>query len=217
MNIYQIIGLIAVFAITITHLIFLLLNKEKQTVFTKSFVITSVIIFAIISKETNPLIYIGLVLILVADLLLMVYKNNIFFIISICALLITNVLNFVITSANLPPRFNICYYGIIILMGYLLVESFRPLAKKKMKKFSYLCLTNLYSIVALFINALILVISEFNIYYLLIAIGSLLILTSINLLVVNRMVKKIKKADFLISLFGMVGQILVFTSLILSF
>lgn len=217
MNIYQIIGLIAVSAITITHLIFLLLNKEKQAVFTKSFVITSVIIFAIISKETNPLIYISLVLVLVSDLLMTVYKNNIFFVIGISSLLIANILSFIITSSNLPSRFNLCYFGIIIFMGYLLVESFRPLAKKKMKKFSYLCLTHLYSIIALFVNTFILTVSSFNIYYLLILSGSLLLLTSANLLVVNRMVKKIKKAEFIISLFGMVGQILIFISLILCF
>lgn len=217
MNIYQIIGLIAVSAITITHLIFLLLNKEKQAVFTKSFVITSVIIFAIISKETNPLIYIGLVLVLVSDLLMTVYKNNIFFVIGICALLIANILNFIITSGSLPPRFNICYFGIVILMGYLLVELFRPLVKKKFKKFSYLCLTHLYTIIALFINTFILVVSSYNLYYLLILGGSLLLLTSVSLLLVNRMVKRIKKADFLISLFGMIGQILVFVALILCF
>ena len=181
MNILQILSLILIISVSITHLVFLYLEKELGRTITKGLIVGTIILFAISSKINEPLIYLGLCASLFGDLFLLLKQRRIYFIIGAVLFSITHLLNFVIffrfLSINLSNWIYPCLY---ILVGYLLVESFRPLVKEKVGKLSYACIAYLYIVFALVVNSFILLISNFNINLILILIGYGCFLTSDN-------------------------------------
>ena len=76
MNIYQILCLVLFIACSVTHLVFVFLEKEKARMITKGLIVGTLLIFALISKTKEPLIYLGLVSSLFADLILLLTQKQ---------------------------------------------------------------------------------------------------------------------------------------------
>ena len=166
MNIFQILGVILFVGASVTHLVFAFLEKELGRKISKGFIVFTLLLFALISKTNDWLIYLGLSLALCGDILLLVKSKRIYFILGACCFSITHIMNFILVSRYLPERFNWLYFGIVILVGYLAVELIRPLIKNKMKKMSYPCLSYLYIVFALIINITIAFVATHNIMFL---------------------------------------------------
>lgn len=215
MNIFQIICTILFVASSITHLVFILLNKEKARMITKGLIVFTLILFALASKTNNALIYIGLCCSLFGDLLLLLKSKRIYFVIGACGFSITHILNFILVSRYLPERLNWMYFAIVLLVGYLLVESIRPLIKKTMKKMSYPCLAYLCIVFALIVNILIAFIGTHNYLFLIMLLGGMCFLTSDIILTINTFVKNIKHGNFILMLFYCLGQSLIYIPLIM--
>lgn len=217
MNIFQIIALLITIACANTHLVFVYYEMERERKITKGLIVGMLFLFAFVSKVTNPLIYIGLIFSLAADILILFKKRNLFFIASASCFSVTHILNFILVWSLLPNTLsNWMYLTIALLAGYLLVEAFKPLAKPKIKKMSYPALSYLYIVFALFINIFILVTKNPNINTWLMLLGSMCFLASDNILTINKYVKPIWKANFLLMVLYAFGQILIFVPLILE-
>lgn len=215
MNIFQIIGVILFAGVSITHLVFVFLEKEKQREITKPMIMVALLIFALLSKINEPLIYLGMAFSLLGDVLLLLRSRKIYFVIGACFFSLTHIFNFILVSRYLPPRLNWLYFAIVILFGYLLVELIRPLIKKQMKKMSYPCLAYLYIVFALIINILIAFIAQPNIYLGIMLVGGACFLTSDIILTVYNFVNRFKHGNFILMLFYVLGQSLIYIPLIL--
>ena len=215
MNIFQILGVILFVGASVTHLVFVFLEKELGRKISKGFIVFTLLLFALISKTNDWLIYLGLSLALCGDILLLVKSKRIYFILGACCFSITHIMNFILVSRYLPERFNWLYFGIVILVGYLAVELIRPLIKNKMKKMSYPCLSYLYIVFALIINITIAFVATHNIMFLLMLFGGLCFFASDVILTIYTFVKKIKKGNFILMLLYVFGQALIYIPLIL--
>lgn len=215
MNIFQILCILLFIGASVTHLVFVFLDKEKQRMITKGFIVFALLIFALASKSREPLIYIGMCFSLFGDLLLLIKSKKIYFVIGACGFSITHILNFILVSRFLPERLNWLYFAIVLLVGYLLVELIRPLIKKTMKKMSYPCLAYLYIVFALIINVLIAFIATHNYLFLIMLLGGMCFLTSDILLTIYTFVKKFKHGNFILMLFYCFGQSLIYIPLIM--
>ena len=210
MNLLQILCLMLFVAVSITHLVFVFLEKEKGRMISKGLIVFSLIIFALVSKVKDPLIYLGLIFSLCGDMLLLLKSRKIFFVLGACCFSLTHLMNFIITSRYLPDRLNWMYFVLVILVGYLLIEFVRPFIKKTMKKMSYPSLAYLYFVLALIINTTIVFITTHNPYFLVMMIGGLCFLTSDIILTIYRFVNKFKKGNFVLMIFYILGQSLIY-------
>lgn len=215
MNIFQIICTILFIGVSITHLVFIFLDKEKARMITKGFIVFTLILFALASSNIEPLIYIGLCCSLFGDLLLLLKSKKIYFVIGACGFSITHIINFILVSRYLPERLNWLYFAIVLLAGYLIVELIRPLIKKTMKKMSYPSLAYLYIVFALIVNIFIAFISTHNYLFLIMLFGGMCFLTSDILLTIYTFVKKFKYGNFILMLFYCLGQSLIYIPLII--
>lgn len=215
MNIFQIICVVLFVAVSVTHLVFILREKEKARSITKPFIVFTLILFALASKSKEPLIYIGLIFSLCGDALLLLKSKQIYFVIGACCFSLTHLMNFILVSRYLPERLNWMYFVIIVLFGYLLVELIRPAIKKTMKKMSYPSLAYLYFVFALIINITIALVSGFNINLLIMLLGAMCFLTSDIILTVHRFAKELKHGNFILMVFYILGQSLIYIPLIM--
>lgn len=216
MNIFQIIITILFVSVSITHLVFVYLEKETGRVITKGFILGLLLLFALAGKVKEPLIYLGMSLSLLGDMLLLMKKRKYFFIIGASSFSLTHIVNFIVLFRYLPNRLsNWMYVVILLLAGYLLVEAFKPLLSKKMGKLSYACLAYLCVVFILMINSAIITISGFNTNFLLITLGYAFFLASDNVLTINTFIKPIKKGHFILMLLYILGQSLIYIPLVL--
>ena len=215
MNIFQILCVILFVGASATHLVFAFLEKELGRKISKGFIVLTLLVFALASKCNSWLIYLGLVFALIGDILLIFESRKIYFIVGACCFSITHILNFILVSKYLPERFNWLYFGIVILVGYLVVELVRPIIKNKMKKMAYPALAYLYIVLALIINIAIALISTHNYAFLIMLFGGAFFFTSDIILTIHTFVKQIKKGNFILMLFYVLGQSLIYIPLIM--
>lgn len=215
MNIFQIVCVILFVAISVTHLVFIVRNNEKVRSITKPFIVFALILFALASKSKEPLIYIGLILSLCGDVLLLLKSKQIYFVVGACCFSLTHLMNFILVSRYLPERLNWMYFIIVVLFGYLLVEFIRPFIKKTMKKMSYPSLAYLYFVFALIINIAIALVSGFSINLLIMLLGGMCFLTSDIILTIHRFAKELKYGNFILMVFYIFGQSLIYIPLIM--
>ncbi len=217
MDIFQILVLILLVACSVTHLVFVFIEKETGRIITKGLIIGSLLLFALVSKVSDILIYLGLFASLVGDMLLLMKKRKLFFIVGATSFSLTHIINFIVLFRYLPNRIsNWMYVVILVLLGYLLVESFRPLLKKKLGKLSYACLAYLCIVFILMINSFIITLTSFNVNFLLISVGYALFLASDDILTINMFIKPIKKGNFILMVLYILAQSFIYIPLILE-
>ena len=217
MDIFQILVLILLVACSVTHLVFVFIEKETGRIITKGLIIGSLLLFALVSKVSDILIYLGLFASLVGDMLLLMKKRKLFFIVGATSFSLTHIINFIVLFRYLPNRIsNWMYVVILVLLGYLLVESFRPLLKKKLDKLSYACLAYLCIVFILMINSFIITLTSFNVNFLFISVGYALFLASDDILTINMFIKPIKKGNFILMVLYILAQSFIYIPLILE-
>ncbi len=217
MDIFQILVLILLVACSVTHLVFVFIEKEMGRIITKGLIIGSLLLFALVSKVSDILIYLGLFASLVGDMLLLMKKRKLFFIVGATSFSLTHIINFIVLFRYLPNRIsNWMYVVILLLLAYLLVESFRPLLKKKLGKLSYVCLAYLCIVFILLVNSTIITLTSFDINFLFISVGYALFLASDDILTINMFIKPIKKGNFILMVLYILAQSFIYIPLILE-
>lgn len=215
MNIFQILFILLSVTATVTNLVFILKEKKLGRQISKGFIVGMLIFYVICSKENNIFLYISLFASLAGDILLLFKDKKLYFILGASFFALAQIFYFIVTTKVLPTNFNWCYYGIVILLGYLVVEFIRKLLKKSFGKYAIPASIYFYTVGAVILNLLCGTLFNFNLISFVALIGSMCFLASDILLSINRFVKKIKYGEFLIILLYALAQILIIIPLAL--
>ena len=214
MNIFQIICLLLSIAAAITHLVFIYKNHKLGRQISKGFITGILLLYIVFSKEKSVFLYFGLIASFVGDILLLFKEKKIFFIFGAIAFSLAHISYFIVTTKVLPANFNWCYYGIVLLLGYLVVEFIRKYLKKSFGKLSIPAAIYFYLVGTVILNLLCGTLFNFSIVSFVALIGSLCFIASDIILSINYFIKKIKYGEFIIMLLYSLAQVLIVVPII---
>ena len=214
MNIFQILCILLFVTVTVTNIVFIIKKQKLGRQITKGFITGSLLLYLICSKEKDLILYFGLIASLAGDILLLFKEKKLFFTLGASCFALTHISYFIVTTKVLPTSFNWCYYGIVILLGYLVVEFLRKILTKSFGKYAIPASIYFYILSAVILNLLCGTLFNFNIIILILLIGSLCFIGSDIILSINFLVKKIKNGDILVLLLYALAQFLIIVSVV---
>lgn len=192
-------------AISITHLVVAYKELENCRKITKVFILFSLMLVLLSFKINNLWLYLALICSLIGDALLLIPSKKAF-VVGACSFSLTHFTYLGVIGSLLPSQFNWCYYGILVLAGYLFVELIKNRMKKYMGKLTIPSSLYMYLILAEWTSALLLLIFVPSVWSVITFIGVTLFFVSDAILICSRFIKEFSRAHFYLMIFYISAQ-----------
>lgn len=216
MNIIKTILICLYLGIVVSNLVFIINDMQKARKISKCFIVLTLLITLIFSKQNILFLYLGLFFSLIGDFILLSKEKKLYFIIGASFFALAHISYFCLTTKLLPSTFNFCYYGIVILLGYLVIEALNEILKKYLKNISVFASIYFYLEIAIIINSICGALFNYSIASLFILVGALCFLASDIFLMISYFIKKTKYKEFIVMLLYSLAQLLIAFSFIID-
>ncbi len=203
---------------SIFHLVFCFKENEKWRAITKPIPVLFLMLAALVSLPKHPLIYLGALLGIVGDILLVKNKDHRFFISGALGFLLGHFLYiseilFIILKASPMP---LLFYILVPIALILIVLIAFPLTNKIVNNKVIAVIGPLYMLVLLLVSAISLVtVLKGHSLMILGLVGGILFFVSDLILTQATFKKDFKRRDFYIMLTYLLGQVLIVSGLVL--
>ena len=205
-------------AAAIVQIIFAVLEKEKLRRIEKCFCLFFLFMGAVFAVPTFPTLYVGILLSLIGDLLLIFKKRNIYFYVGSLCFALSHIcyLISIILIVGAELSWYMYVVAFVLMIMFYLATTF--LIAKRLTKSGFEQYTMMAYFSILFFNFIVMILSitVHPVYLFITAIGSLMFTISDSVIVYNKFYKPFKKAEFVVMSTYLLAQMLIVIGMILT-